>query len=226
MEHSGTLLGREVAFRQVSASAHQGRNVGRNGVDDDFAGLAGCDLVRDRRQRLQPDDRAHRRHIRRRVVGLQIAPALERPGRPPGQRHQRRIEDEACAGRPVVALVLDDVRTSIVPAITQYIEPPSMTSARRRGKLRVRCRSGGCIRIRSACQPRKVSMSGTPTASLVTCSMMERLGCQRFLHASVGANGGMHHGVETGNTVEFMLQCSISVVWPLSPEAVTLPQKG
>ena len=67
-------------------------------------------------------------------------------------------------------------RTSMLPLITQYIEPPSITSWWRRGKLRVRWRNGGLRTARSACNSRRWSMSRTPTASLVRCSMVRRLG--------------------------------------------------
>ena len=39
--------------------------------------------------------------------------------------------------------------------ITQYKEPPSSTSSRRRGKLRVRWRRGGVVRARSVCKARR-----------------------------------------------------------------------
>ena len=65
-------------------------------------------------------------------------------------------------------------RTSIDPAITQYIDPPPSTSSRRRGAFRVRCRNGGSTAARSVCQARNSSISLIPTASFIKCSIATR----------------------------------------------------
>ena len=67
------------------------------------------------------------------------------------------------------------------------MEPPSRTSSRRRGVMRVRWRSGGCDRARWVCHARSSSTSRTPTASFTMWSMAGRLGSNRWLHANVGA---------------------------------------
>ena len=115
-----------------------------------------------------------------RILGGEIAPALERlddpaaTGTSAGSRNspaQAVPSSQRSSAMPTMRC-----RITSAPETTQYIEPPSRISVVRRGMLRVRCLSGGSAAARSAWKACRCALSRMPTASFIRCSMLGTCG--------------------------------------------------